>query len=80
MTALEIFTYAGLLMLGGLVVGYIGALWKNRDPSRWAFIGFFCPPAVILVLMRARRIGPPIRGISWDHQDHLDEIRHNPPN
>lgn len=79
MSALELFTYTGLLMLAGLVVGYIGAHIKNRDASRWAFIGFFCPPAVVVLLLRRRRIGPPIRGLSWDHRDHLDEISHNPP-
>ena len=80
MDALQIFTFAGLLMFGGLVVGYISALWKNRDASRWAFIGFLCPPAIVFLLMRRKRIGPPIRGLSWDHRDHLDELHHNPPN
>lgn len=80
MTALEIFTYAGLLMLGGMVLGYLVAAIKNRDASRWAFICFVCPPAVILLLVRPARKGPRIRRMGWDQADEIDHARHNPPN
>ena len=79
MTAFDLFTFGGLVMLGGLIAGYIGALMKNRDPSRWGFIGFFFPPAVLFLLVVPRRVSLPARGLSWDQRDHLDEIAHNPP-
>ena len=79
MTAFDLFTFTGLLMLGGLVAGYLGALLKNRDPSRWGFIGCFFPPAILCLLFLPRRAGPPARDISWDQRDELDEIAHNPP-
>ncbi len=79
MTALDLIAFVGLLMLGGLVAGYIGALIKNRDPSFWGFVGFFFPPAIVLLLILKRSTGVRGRGLSWDHRDHLDEITHNPP-
>ena len=79
MTALELFTYTGLLMFAGLVLGYMMAAWKNLDASRWGLIGFLCPPALLILVLRARRQGPPIRRLSWDEHDTRDHARHNPP-
>ena len=80
MTALQIFTYVGLAMLSGVVFGYVVAATKNRDASRWAFICFFFPPAVFLLLLRPSRKGPAIKRMAWDDADNLDHARHNPPN
>ena len=79
MTALDLFAYGGLLMLGGLIAGYIGAVMKNRDPSFWGFVGFFMPPAIVLLLILKRGSGVAGRGMSWDHRDHLDEVSRHPP-
>ena len=79
MTALHIFTYGGLSMFGGLVLGYLIAAWKNLDASRWGFIGFICPPAVLWLLVRPRGTGKSER-LSWDAQDARDHAHHNPPN
>ena len=80
MLAMKIFTYGGLAMFAGLVVGYLVAAWKNLDASRWGFISFFFPPAIFFLLLRGRRNGPPVKRRGWDEQDAIDHNRHHPPN
>jgi hypothetical protein len=79
MNALQLFTYGGLSMLFGMVLGYMIAAWKNQDASRWGFIGFIFPPAILLLLLAGRRTSPPVKSLPWDHQDAIDHARHHPP-
>ena len=79
MTGFEFVAFWGLAMLAGMAANLAVAALKNRDGSYWAFWGFVFPPSVLILLLAPKRKGPPIRRMPWDHQDHLDELHHNPP-
>ena len=56
-------TVAALLL--GLVLGWV----KNRDAQHWAFYCFLFPPAVILLLLLPKHVGPRPKRPTWD-EDH----------
>jgi hypothetical protein len=61
--------YYALITVAALVLGLVLGWLKNRDAQHWAFYCFLFPPAVILLLLLPKHVGPRPKRTSWD-EDH----------
>lgn len=80
MLSFKFFTFWGVAMLAGLLLGPMLSAWKNRDTSFWGAVGFLFPPGLVVLLALPRYKGPPRRDESWDERDRRESERHNPDN
>ena len=61
--------YYVLSCVGSMVLALVLGRIKNRDGQQWAFASFLFPPAVLLLLVMPRLVGPRPKRPGWD-EDH----------
>lgn len=61
----------GTIAIASGIIGAILAGVKNRDVSAWSAWCFLLPPAVLVVLLSPKRLGPRPRRPSLDEEDRL---------
>lgn len=72
MDAVKIIAFGGVLMIASGVLGGFLAGYKNRDVSHWGAICFLFPPALLVLLLLPRNLGPRPRRRPIDAEDHAD--------
>lgn len=59
----------GAVMFAATLLAAIVAFWKRRDASYWATVSFLFPPALLILLLMPRNVGPRPRRLSIDEQE-----------
>ena len=62
----------GVTMLASSILAGFVAGYKNRDISHWMAVTFFLPPALLILMMMGKQVGPRPRRPSLDEQDRLN--------
>ena len=72
MDTVKIIALGGIVMIVSGILGALLASMKNRLPNFWGALCFLLPPALLVLLILPKNMGPAPRRRPLDAEDHHD--------